>query len=67
NKARLRKDWFSSVYAFFKPEVTIKYEAGKRGHQFHCAKATCTTKLMRWLDKSDSRLTGNLHKHVRNC
>ena len=66
--ARLRKDWESSVYGFYKPEVQIKLgKDGCRGHEFHCSKAGCNTKITQWLDKADSRSTRNLHKHTKKC
>ncbi|KAM6501562.1 hypothetical protein JOM56_001539, partial [Amanita muscaria] len=65
---RLSAEWVSPVYAFYKPEVTIKTEQnGKRGHQFQCGNRNCKTKITRWLDKKDTRSTSNLRKHVKSC
>ena len=67
-KARLRREWQSNIYGFFKPDVVIKLDkTGKRGHEFHCLKGGCTSKVVRWLDKGDSRSTSNLRRHAKRC
>lgn len=35
--ARLKLKWNAAVYAFYRPEIEIVYDGGRRGHQFHCA------------------------------
>ncbi|KAL6307681.1 hypothetical protein BKA93DRAFT_702144, partial [Sparassis latifolia] len=65
----MQKDWTSTVYVFYKPEVTIQFDAtsGVHGHVFQCANCGCKTKITQWLDKGDRTSTGNLHKHIRKC
>ncbi|KAH9840225.1 uncharacterized protein C8Q71DRAFT_721936 [Rhodofomes roseus] len=52
---QLSKEWSVLIYAFYKPDVSIKVNKhGKRMHLF-------------WLDKKDKNLTSNLCKHVKKC
>ncbi|TFY67078.1 hypothetical protein EVJ58_g1873 [Rhodofomes roseus] len=66
--ARVSKEWSAPVYAFYKPEVTIKIDDdGKRAHLFHCANRGCKIIIKRWLDKQDRNSTSNLRKHTKKC
>lgn len=65
--ARLSKEWTSPVYAFYKAQVTIDEDKGRRAHVFHCANRGCDVSIKRWLDKKDRHSTGNLRKHVKVC
>lgn len=70
---RLRKEWTSPIYAFFKPSPAIHYVGSRRIHVFECLAQVCKAKgknprfVNRYLDKADARSTSNLRKHVRNC
>ncbi|KAI5985187.1 hypothetical protein EDD15DRAFT_2176182, partial [Pisolithus albus] len=55
------------IYAFFALEPTIEYIAGRCSHVFWCTAKGCKKGVRRYLDKSDARSTGNMHKHVKAC
>ncbi|TFK79443.1 hypothetical protein K466DRAFT_452881, partial [Polyporus arcularius HHB13444] len=61
--------WRSSVYAFFKAEVTIEVVEGRRALIFRCAAKHCRigAPVRRYLDKGDRSSSGNLLKHARSC
>ncbi|KAG1768273.1 hypothetical protein EV702DRAFT_979552, partial [Suillus placidus] len=59
--------WTSPIYAFFHPEPDIEYVCGRRSHIFKCAAKGCQKRIHRFLDTSDAKSTGNLHKHVKVC
>jgi len=70
---RLRKEWTSPIYAFFKSSPAIRYIGSRRVHVFECLAENCKGKgknpryVNRYLDKADARSTSNLRKHVKNC
>jgi hypothetical protein len=70
---RLQKDWRSSIYAFFRPEVTISNVEGRRAHDFICAAKTCKGKgknsrlVRRYLDTKDKKSTSALNRHAKIC
>lgn len=70
---RLRKEWTSPIYAFFKSSPTIHYVGNRRVHVFECLAENCKAKgknprfVNRYLDKADARSTSNLRKHVKTC
>ncbi len=64
---RISKRWSSCVYAFFKPEPTIKMYEGRRCLVFRCAAKNCGSPVRRYLDKGDRSSSGNLYKHARSC
>ncbi|KAL1936981.1 hypothetical protein VTO73DRAFT_2438 [Trametes versicolor] len=64
---RLRADWTSPVYAFYKATPEIVYEKGRRAHVFACLAKGCKYTCRRFLDTGDSSSTGNLRRHVRKC
>ena len=70
---RLRKEWTSPIYAFFKSSPAIRYVGTRRVHVFECLAENCKAKgknprfVNRYLDKTDARSTSNLRKHVKNC
>ena len=51
----------------FSPSPTIEYIGGRHSHVFWCAAKGCGKTVHRFLDKSDTRSTGNLRKHVGKC
>ncbi len=59
--------WNTPIYAFWKPIPTIGYDKGRRYHQFHCFKKSCSKSVKRYLDTSDATSTGNLHRHTKTC
>ncbi len=65
----LSSRWRASVYAFFKAEVQIEEEDGRRFLAFRCAAKHCRigTAVRRYLDKGDRSSGGNLLKHARAC
>ncbi len=65
----LSERWRSSVYAFFKAEVTIEVVDGRRALIFRCAAKHCRigAPVRRYLDKGDRSSSGNLLKHARSC
>ncbi|KAJ2974858.1 hypothetical protein NUW54_g11827 [Trametes sanguinea] len=64
---RLKADWTSPVYAFYKATPDIVYEKGRRAHVFACLAKGCKYTCRRYLDTGDSSSTGNLRRHVRKC
>jgi len=70
---RLRKEWTSPIYAFFKSSPAIRYVGTRRVHVFECLAEHCKAKgknprfVNRYLDKTDARSTSNLRRHVKNC
>ena len=57
---------------FFNPIPTIEYIKQRRVHVFECTAAQCMgkgngRKVHRYLDTSDAKSTGNLHKHAKIC
>lgn len=65
---RLSAKWVATVYAFYKPDVTIVHkDDGARGHGFRCAKPGCKTTITRWLNTGDATSTGNLWRHTERC
>jgi len=70
---RLRKEWTSPIYAFFKSSPAIRYVGTRRVHVFECLAENCKAKgknprfVNRYLDKTDARSTSNLRKHVKSC
>lgn len=57
----------STVYVFYKPQVTIDKDGDRCAHVFHCANRGCDVTIRHWLDKKDRHSTGNLCKHVKAC
>ena len=66
-KERLKKDWNSSVYAFFSPIPDIQYVDSRRSHVFKCLAHGCSKTIRRFLDKGDAKSTSNMWKHARSC
>ncbi|KAI0070512.1 hypothetical protein K474DRAFT_1608564, partial [Panus rudis PR-1116 ss-1] len=64
---RLSKSWTSTVYSFYKADVSIIEKDGRRGHVFACYNKGCKTKITRWLNTKDSRSTSNLARHAKKC
>ena len=64
---RLKREWNSPIYTFFSPSPAIEYVGGRHSHVFRCAAKGCGKTVCRFLDKSNARSTGNLHKHVGKC
>lgn len=61
------KDWNSPIYAFYGPMPTIVDVNGRCTHVFKCSAKGCKVNVHRFLDKKDTRSTGNMRKHVRIC
>jgi hypothetical protein len=62
--------WRSSVYSFFKNDVTIRYDGGRLYHFFPCAARVCKADfggVRRYQDKKDRHSTANLKKHATRC
>ena len=67
---RLRKEWDSPIYIFFRPLPTIEYVGTRKAHVFYCAASCCrcrTRTIRRFLDTSDAKSTSNLRRHARVC
>ena len=64
---QLKREWNSPIYTFFSPSPAIEYVGGRHLHVFRCAAKGCGKTVCRFLDKSNARSTGNLHKHVGKC
>jgi hypothetical protein len=62
--AIMKNRWQSRTYAFFKEDVEVHTENGKRYQLFSCANPRCKSKVRRNL--TDTGL-GNLSKHARPC
>jgi hypothetical protein len=68
--AAAKVTWRSSLYSFFKPEVTIEVHEGRIAHFFACSSKTCKTKargVRRYQDKKDKSSTANLRHHAVRC
>ena len=68
----LKRKWTAAVYAFFKPDPVIEYNAkGERIYAFECAAKPCRGKggkfVHRNLSTGDASSTGNLHRHAKQC
>lgn len=58
------------IYAFFRPIPIIEHVDGRRCHTFQCATKSCSGKsraVRRFLDTTDAKSTGNMHKHAKIC
>jgi hypothetical protein len=55
------------VYAFFKPTPNIRYNDGRKMHEFTCLRQHCRQKILRYLDTKDAQSTGNMRRHVKKC
>jgi hypothetical protein len=69
---RLSKGWRSAVYGFFKPDVKIGYDGGRKYHFFHCAAQKCQGMkgvhgVRRFQDSKDRAATSNLKYHAIKC
>ena len=70
---RLKKDWRSPIYAFFRPDVAITYVDNRRAHDFTCAAQHCKGKgknarlVRRYLDTGDKKSTSSLRRHAKVC
>ncbi|KAI0289430.1 hypothetical protein BC826DRAFT_890805, partial [Russula brevipes] len=66
---RLKTSWRSSVYGFFKPDVEIGSESGRKFHLFRCASKMCkgSGSVRRYLDSKDRAATSNLKSHATRC
>ena len=64
---RMMEKWNTPIYAFWKPIPSISYDNGRRYHQFHCFKKSCSKSVKHYLDTSDATSTGNLHRHTKAC
>jgi hypothetical protein len=68
--AALKRTWRSPIYSFFKDNVSIRYENGRRYHFFQCGARICKNPLggvRRFLDKKDRTSTANLQYHAVKC
>ena len=62
------KEWTSSVYGFFHPELRIEIIDERRcAHVFKCLGKHCKVTIRHFLDTQDARSMGNMRKHVRAC
>jgi hypothetical protein len=69
-QARLQPSWRSAVYSFFKPNVKIGYENGRKYHFLPCAARACLNGshgVRRYLDSKDRATTSNLKTHATRC
>ncbi|KAJ3513595.1 hypothetical protein NLJ89_g2859 [Agrocybe chaxingu] len=68
---RLKKEWNSPIYVFFKSTPAIEYINDRRVHVFECAAKHCCGRngrhVRRYLDTGDAKSTGNLRKHTKLC
>jgi hypothetical protein len=64
---RLKRKWTKVVYAFYDPDVKIKYNAGRKYHAFTCLQKHCRKMINRYTNKADQGSTGNLRKHIKKC
>ena len=65
-----KQTWKSSIYSFFKPEVTIEVHNGRVAHFFACSSKNCKTEtrgVRRYQDKKDKASTANLQHHAIRC
>jgi len=63
----MKARWTTVVYAFFKPTPNIKYNDGRKMHEFTCLQKHCHQKIVCYLDTKDAQSTGNMHQHVKKC
>lgn len=64
----MKKRWNSSTYAFFHaPTVEYVGAEARRALSFKCAARGCSISVNRFLDKKDSKSTGNLQRHAERC
>src|SRR5260370_27600099 len=63
----MKARWTTVVYTFFKPTPNIKYNDGRKMHEFTCLQKHCHQKIVRYLDTKDAQSTGNMHRHVKKC
>lgn len=64
---RLMEEWTLPIYACFSPTPDIIHVDGRHAHKFKCCASGCKQTIRRFLDKSDAKSTGNMHRHVRIC
>jgi len=67
---RLKANWRSPVYGFFKPKILIDYDNGRKYHFFQCAAKRCKGKVKgvrHYQDSQDQSATSNLKTHVTRC
>src|SRR6266481_8949803 len=65
----LQKSWHSSVYRFFKSNVEIGHENGRKFCLFRCTATRCKGSgiVRRFLDSKDHAGTSNLKAHAIKC
>ena len=65
---RLQVGWRSPIYGFFKANVSVGYDEGRKFHFFKCAAQYCKGKghkgVRRYLDSKDRAATSNLKTHA---
>ncbi|KAF8873433.1 hypothetical protein BD779DRAFT_1451904 [Infundibulicybe gibba] len=61
--------WRSPVYAFFKRDVKIGFDNGRKYHFFTCAARKCKNHggVRRYQDSKDRAATSNLKTHALKC
>lgn len=66
---RLQTAWRSAVYTFFKRNVKIGFDNGRKYHFFTCAARKCkgTGGVRRYQDSKDRAATSNLKTHALKC
>ena len=66
---RLKETWRSPVYGFFRRNVEIGYQDGRKYHYFNCAAPKCKSNggVRRYQDSQDRAATGNLKIHAIKC
>ena len=68
---RLQVGWRSPIYGFFKANVSVGYDEGRKFHFFKCAAQYCKGKghkgVRRYLDSKDRAATSNLKTHALRC
>lgn len=73
NIERLKKQWKTPIYAFFRPSPAIDYIDGRRAHVFECSAKVCKGKgrngrnVRRYLNTTDATSTSNLRRHATVC
>src|SRR5215470_5496407 len=68
--ARLKRNWRSPIYLFFKDNIKIEVVNDRRSHFFQCGASTCKYPaggVRRFLDKKDRASTANLKAHAIKC
>ncbi|KAF8869644.1 hypothetical protein BD779DRAFT_1681862 [Infundibulicybe gibba] len=65
----LQATWQSPVYGFFKRDVQVGFEDGRKYHLFRCAAQKCknTAGVHRYQDSKDRATTSNLKAHALKC